>query len=211
VTRKAQADGDGDPGARRSIPRFDPVAGMRAMADVQADGLRAAAELIERMVRSEPDGRLAPASGADASALVNAWTDLLGRTVEALTGPSGSGAVTADVATGPGPLLRVSAPGAETPEDKRAEVWLHNGSFGAVGPLTLHCGQLSDCEGNVLDGAAVRFDPPDVEVLPPRSNRAVVVSVTAPGSATPGTYRGTIQARGAPGLWLPLEAVIGPC
>ena len=80
-----------------------------------------------------------------------------------------------------------------------------------VGPVALHCGPLSDADGSVLDGAGVHFEPREVETLPPRSSRAVAVSLAASRARAPGTYRGAIQARGAPGLWLPLEVAVEPC
>jgi hypothetical protein len=57
----------------------------------------------------------------------------------------------------------------------------------------------------------VRFDPSELELLPARSSRGVAVSLAAARPLRPGAYRGAIQARGAPGLWLPLEVVIEPC
>ena len=50
---------------------------------------------------------------------------------------------------------------------------------------------------------------PPAPALAPRSSRAVTVSL-ALDSPVPaaGTYRGTIQADGAPGLWLPLEVSV---
>ena len=90
-------------------------------------------------------------------------------------------------------------------------MWLHNGTSTAVGPLALRCGPLSDADGAVLDGAEVGFEPREVDPLPARSSRAVVVSLAAAGPLRPGTYRGTIQAQGAPRLWLPLEVVVEPC
>ena len=52
-----ESQADGESGPERSFPlSFDPVAGMRAVADIQAEGLRAAGELLERMLRAEPDG-----------------------------------------------------------------------------------------------------------------------------------------------------------
>ena len=63
----------------------------------------------------------------------------------------------------------------------------------------------------MLDGAGVRFEPREVETLPPRSSRAVAVSVAATPRPRPGTYRGTIQAAARPGLWLPLEVAVEPC
>jgi hypothetical protein len=209
-----EAHTDGESGSERSGPLFDPVAGMRAMADIQAEGLRAAGDLLERMLGSEPDGpgpRSRPPAG-DYTALVDAWTDLLRRTIAGLAQPGRPGAVTVPVdASGVGPPVRLALPCPESANgDATGEVWLHNGTRSAVGPLALCCGQLTDADGRVLDGAAVRFAPRDV-TLPPRSSRAVVVSLAATTPPRPGTYRGTIQARGAPGLWLPLEVAIDPC
>jgi hypothetical protein len=210
-----ESQADGESTARRSSSLFDPVAGMRAMADIQAEGFRAAAELIERMLRSEADapGRRSPSAAAgDYAALVDAWTDLLRRTVSGLARPDGTGAVTVSVdSPGVGPQVRLALGGDENPAAAAAEVWLHNGSFGAVGPLALSCGQLNDADGAVLEGAEVSFEPAEVALLPARSSRAVTVSLESTGPLRPGTYRGTIQARGAPGLWLPFEVVVGPC
>jgi hypothetical protein len=207
---ESQANGGGDP--KRAVPRFDPVAGMRAVADIQAEGLRAAGDLLERMLRSEPDAPIPRprSAGGELSGLVDAWADLMRRTVAALAAPGEPDALTAAVdADGAGPQVRLALNRA--PEGAEAEVWLHNGTFGAVGPLVLRCGPLSDADGTVLDGASVSFEPPEVELLPPRSSRAVVVSLAAARPLRPGTYRGTIQAHGAPRLWLPLEVVIEPC
>jgi hypothetical protein len=210
---ESQVDGESGPG--RSFPlSFDPVAGMRAVADIQAEGLRAAGDLLERMLRAEPDGTgPRPRSPAgDYTALVDAWTELLRRTVAGLAQPGRPGAVTVPVdSSGVGPLVRLAVPGPGGGGDVTAEIWLHNGTRSAAGPLALRCGQLSDSSGAVLDGGDVRFDPPEVALLPPRSSRAVVVSLAASGSLRPGSYRGTIQAHGAPDLWLPFEVAIDPC
>jgi hypothetical protein len=110
---------------------------------------------------------------------------------------------------GGGPPVRLALDGAA--ERAEAEVWLHNGTFSTVGPVALRCGPLSDAAGTVLAGADVGFEPREVELLPARSSRAVVVSLAAEGPLPPGTYRGTIQAHGAPRLWLALEVVVEPC
>jgi hypothetical protein len=210
---ESQTDG-GSGSKRRSVPVFDPVAGMRAMADIQAEGLRAAGELLERMLRSEPDGngRRTRAPEGDYTALVDAWTDLFRRMVGGLAQPSESGAVTVAVdSSGVGPPVRLAVSEPEDAGGAVAEVWLHNGTSSEVGPLTLRCGQLSDSKGKVLKGADVCFKPRKVALLPARASRAVTVSLAASGPLRPGVYRGTIQAKGAPRLWLPLEVTIDPC
>jgi hypothetical protein len=182
---------------------------MRAMADIQAEGLRAASELLERILRSEPDGHESRSSRStsDYAALVDAWADLLRRIAAGLAQPVEPGPVTVPVdSTGVGPLVSLTLPDSES-----TEVWLHNGTFSAVGPLFLRCGPLSASDGTVLDGAEVSFDPPEMAALPPRSSRAVLVSVRANGAMPPGIYRGTIQADGAPRLWLPLEVEVRAC
>jgi hypothetical protein len=198
----------------RSVPRFDPVAGMRAMADIQAEGLRAAGDLLERMLGSEPadPGSRSRSSAGDYTALVDAWTDLIRRFVAGLAQPAQTGPVTVPVGSnGVGPPVQLSLNGSGSIDGAMAEVWLHNETFSAVGPLVLRCGQLTASDGTVLDGGDVCFEPGDVPILPARSSRAVVVSLTATGPLRPGTYRGTIQADGAPGLWLPVEVAIDPC
>ena len=80
----------------------------------------------------------------------------------------------------------------------------------AAGPLKLRCGALTAPGGEVLE-ARVDFDPAEVSPLPPRSSRGVTVSVAIGGEPRPGIYRGTIQADGAPPLWLPVEVAVEPC
>jgi hypothetical protein len=209
-----QSQTDGEGGHERSGPRFDPVAGMWAMADIQAEGLRAAGELLERILGSEPDGH-GPRSRSTSSGymgLVDAWTDLLRRTVSGLAQPVQQDAVTVAVDTnGVGPPVRLAVRESTNPRDAVTEVWLHNGTSSDVGPLTLSCGKPSDAGGTALEGAEVRFEPYEISLLPARSSRAVVVSLAANGSLRPGLYRGTIQADGAPMLWLPLEVEVDPC
>jgi hypothetical protein len=208
---ESQDHGGRDP--KRSLPPFDPVAGMRAVADIQAEGLRAAGNLLERILRSEPDApgaRARSSSSGSVGALVEAWTDLLQRTLAALAAPGETGALTVAIdANGAGPQVRLAA--SDAGEGEATEVWLHNGTLAAVGPLALRCGPLTDADGTVLDGADVAFEPREVEQLPGRSSRAVAISLAADGPLRPGTYRGTIQAHGAPALWLPLEVVVEPC
>ena len=177
--RDTQEDGERD---KRSAPRFDPVAGIRAVADIQAEGLRAAGELLERVLGSEPD-RSGPRSerpAGDYTALADAWVDLVRRTVAGLAQPASPGSVTVPVggSNDTPPLVRLKLGEPESADDSNngtgtqnagnaTEVWLHNGTLSPVGPLTLRCGQLSDPDGTLLEGVEVRFDPREVAVLQP--------------------------------------------
>ena len=202
-----------EPRQGRSTSRFDPVAGMRVMADIQAEGLRAAGELLERVLRSEPDGNgSAPAMGTEYAALVDAWADLFRYAVFGGTQPDGPSAITVSVdASGAGPAVRLALDQSKGKARAAEEVWLHNPTTSDVGPLVMRCGPLRNSQGKKLKGARVRFAPRKMERLEPRSSRAVTISLVPKDSPRPGIYRGAIQAEGAPGLWLPLEVAIEPC
>lgn len=208
-----ETQGEGERGRERTATRFDPLSGMRVMADIQAEGLRAAGELLERVLRSEPDGNgRTPSPGADYAALMDAWADLLRRAVFGFAQPGAPDAVTVAVdASGVGPPVRLALDESTGDAGAIAEVWLHNGTSSTVGPLVLRCGALRNSEGKKLKGAKVRFAPREVAPLPPRSSRAIAVSLVPKDALRPGIYRGTIQAQGAPRLWLPVEVVIEAC
>lgn len=189
-------EANGDRGLRG---RFDPVAGMRAMAEIQAEGLRAAGEVLDRMLTAEPSPGPSRSGRADYSALVDAWAELLRRGVSVLTSQEVAG-VSID-GDGPGAVVRVVVGG------EPVDVWLHNRTEVAAGPLTLRCGPLSDGAGVVLEQAQVAFEPASIDVLPERSSRGVRVAVSG-APARPGVYRGVIQAEGASAVWLPLEVVV---
>lgn len=198
---------------REGSPLFDPVAGMRAMADIQAEGLRAASDLLERVLAPDHEDRpgRAPSPERDYAALVDAWASLLERVAGGLAQPAQSGGVTIPVDSSTvGPPLRLVLERPEQAESVSAEIWLHNGTSAAVGPLILRSGALTGAGGEALD-VRVGFEPAEVPILPPRSSRGVGISVVANGRPRPGIYRGTIQAEGAPKLWLPVEVAVEPC
>jgi hypothetical protein len=205
---------DGESGRGRSHPLFDPVAGMRAMADIQADGLRAASELLERMLAPDHEPQSPPpqSSGREYAALVEAWADLLQRVAAGLAAPVDSGALAVPVdSDAVGPPVRLVFEDREQVQSTSTELWLHNGTSASVGPLALRCTALTAPNGRVLKRAQVRFEPEEIALLPPRSSRAVLLRIVASGRLRAGIFRGTIQADGAPKLWLPVEAAVGPC
>jgi hypothetical protein len=219
MTEKAKSNANGANARRRPVPLFDPVAGMRAMAEVQAEGLRAASDLFERALGPDQEDRTArppsqsPSSApeGDYSALVDAWAELLQRVATGLARPAERGTVTVPVdSDAVAPPVRLELEDSEQPDSAAGEIWLHNGTSAAVGPLVMSCGPLSASDGEVLE-ARVEFDPAELPSLPPRSSRGVVVSVAVGSRPVSGVYRGTIQAEGAPALWLPIEVAVRPC
>jgi hypothetical protein len=225
----SEGERNGSTGPRRGwASAFDPVAGAKAFGEIQAEGLRAAGALVERLVHlvdgSAPAADTTDAASAAATATgpVDAgavtpwfelWADLLQRTVESVQrvgGPDGGGGadvVQVDVEGGSvrgRPLSLATLPGAAA----TTEVWLHNGTAEVSGRLEPRCGALAAPDGRALD-AVVTFDPPVLDSLLARSSRGVVLSVAVAAAAPPATYRGTVQVDGAPAVWLPLEVVVG--
>jgi hypothetical protein len=187
---------------------------MRAMADIQADGVRAASELLERMLAPDHDTESSRprTQGREYTALLEAWADLLQRVASGLARPVDSGTVAIAVDSDAlGPPVRLLFEDRKEAESTGTEIWLHNGTPAAVGPLTLRCTVLTAADGHLLKRARMHFEPEEVALLPPRSSRAVLVSLEASGPLRAGIYRGTIQAEGAPKLWLPVEVAVGPC
>jgi hypothetical protein len=208
LTEHAQ---DGSQGQRRKpTPSGDPA---RALADIQAEGLRAASELLERLLASDRNGSSPRPQARDGngSPPEDSWPALLRRLAAGLAEPTettGAVSVPIDSDTAAAPVRLVVKRSEHRAERVTAEVWLHNGTSEAVGPLVLGCGALTAADGSVLQHAQARFEPPDVELLPPRSSRGVLISLASEGELSAGVYRGTIQAEGAPKLWLPFEVVV---
>jgi hypothetical protein len=208
---------------------FDPVANARALQEIQRRGLKAAGELVDRLVsavdgdqefdaaaknaESGPARSTAPA-GAD---LIGVWADLVTRTLQAMARlsvpaaappeqPTG-GPIWVDVVNGRGSGCVALVVGAGV-ADASTEVWLHNATQQPVGPLHLHVGDLRSPEGATVPGDVVRLDPDMVQELPARSSRAISAAICAPGPLTAGCYRGVLQAAGAALVALSVELTV---
>lgn len=222
----------GQPGEGRGTAwqwaMFDPVANAQALADVQAQALRAAGDLVERLAQSvdgarerasaEPENGSAPDGAAtaagDALRLVETWIDLLQRasssfanvaTRDSQSTDNGRVEVHLDSDAPAGGTVRLEM--LDTGSGAHTEAWLHNGTTTGVGPLALHAGELRAPDGTLL-GASVVCDPGRIDSLPGRSSRGVTVSVRRHGRVRAGTYRGLIQVEGAPDVWLAVEVIV---
>lgn len=201
------------------------VSNWALLGEIQAEGLRAAGALVERLVHlvDGPHGAAPDAPAADRTppetpstpdpgAILpwfDLWRDLVDRTADAVQRLQG---VT------DGPVVQVGGDGylapprplsvvLDTSGHARTEMWLHNGTHTDQGELVPQCGPLSDVEGNEL-GCDVTIDPPKIDGLPSRSSRGFTISLTSDPASTPGTYRGIVQVRGADAAWIPLEVVV---
>jgi hypothetical protein len=214
---------------------LDPAANVRALGDVQRRGLLAARELVDRVVSTiDPSGAPpsgAPSNGAPSSGaastgseqnpplgdLMQAWWELAARVLTAVpaTYPSTSermvpseGSITVDLTSEgrPSPWrLQADASGEFLVP---AELWLRNPSSHPMGPVRVSVGDLRASDGTALGSACLRFDPSAAVELPARSARGVILTLSLDEPLEPGTYRGVIQADGAPNLWVTLEIAV---
>ena len=208
---------------------FDPALGARILAEIQAEGLRAAGALVERLVHlvdgpQQDAPRAAPGVATDSGAASSPidmgavqpwfelWRDLAERTSETLqrfqgagTGPSGEGIqLEVDGSLVPAhPLVVTIGPNGRG----AGEMWLHNGTAEDHGKLVPRCGPLNGPNGNALN-CAVTIDPPQADTLPSHASRGFTITVSAPPASTPGTYRGIVQVCGADAVWMPIEVAV---
>jgi hypothetical protein len=204
---------------------FDPALGAKIFGEIQAEGLRAAGALVERLVHlvdgpraQQTDNQPEPTPAAAESAIqpwFELWHDLIERTSDTVQRLQGAGA-------GPGGHgIQVGVDGSLAPTNPlvltldstgcgTGELWLHNGTADDPGSLAPLCGPLCGPDGTALH-CEVTIAPPAVDGLPPRSSRGFTISVTVEPASAPGTYRGLVQVRGADAVWLPIEVVLpGP-
>jgi hypothetical protein len=212
---------------------FDSTANMRALSAIQADGFRAASELVDRFVRmastglngtagsmasptsspQEQSGDLYGATGLEP--LVTSWWMTVDELLRAAAPRDDRGAAPVPAsldfanAQASGRLyLETVAPGTAT-----SEVWLHNAGSVDMGKVRLRCSDLLAHDGALISAEMLRFEP-DVVAMPARSSRGVSVEVEVDEvegqRVAPGSYRGTLLADGHPELWLPVELAIKP-
>lgn len=209
---------------------FDPVANARALEQIQRRGLKAAGELVDRLVSAVDGDRDFDAvmtngeshgtrsTGSAASDLVGVWADLVTRTLQAmarLSVPDAGGPVQptggplwVDVTNGSGcHTVALSVNGTDTPAGS-VELWLHNPSQRSVGPVQLHMSELRSAEGATLPATVVHLDPEGIGQLPPRSSRGISVSIGSTARLPVGRYRGLLQAAGAPEVALSIELTV---
>lgn len=222
--------GSGENGKLSDVPWasvFDPSANIRALSAIQAEGFRAASELVDRFVGiavlgvnggdrppetpaagipNEPSASMF--GGLDFEQLMKSWWSVTG---QFLLGSARTGGLPTSVgasfdltkADGKGRLeLDVASPGRTV-----TEVWLHNSGPDDLGVVRLHCSDLLAHDGCLVPLSAIRIDPNPVP-MPQRSSRGVDVNVDVGDDVRPGVYRGNLLADGHPDLWLPMVLTI---
>jgi hypothetical protein len=209
---------------------LDPEANVRRLTAIQAEGFRAASELVDRFVQmaspkstngvgagkqspadsSRGDNNGDNAEGAVIEPLLKSWmsfTDGFLRGSTRLADETHSGPAKLD-------LEKVEAQGSlelesGSPGCARGEVWLHNRGLGNLGEVRLRCSELLAHDGHVISSAAIQFDPEPVP-MPGRSSRGVAVKVLVDQEVPPARYCGTLMAEGFPDLTIPVVVTVRP-
>jgi hypothetical protein len=223
-------NGDGRNGELPWASVFDPAANARALTAIQAEGFRAASQIVDRFVRIASnglngDGRrastVAPVSddqradlfgATDVEPLIRSWWSVVGQLFIRSAPPRPVTQDSPDPATlefshaeARGQVsLETDGPGAVT-----AEVWLHNAGATDIGQVRLRCSDLLSADGGVVSSSAVAFDPAAVP-MPGRSSRGIGVTIEVARDIGPGVYRGTLLVEGHPQLWLPVVLISHP-
>jgi hypothetical protein len=222
-----RATGDGNINDLPWASVFDPAANARALSAIQAEGFRAASELVDRFVRVATNGfngkdRAVPSASpltndqradvfgaTDIEPLIRSWWSMMGQFLlganPRIPVPVSADAAALDFsnAEANGRLdLVAAAPGAAT-----AEVWLHNRGADDLGDVALRCSELLAHDGAAIPAAAVTFDPPLV-AMPGRSSRGIAVKADVPEGVQPGIYRGLLLVAGHQELWLPVVLTV---
>ena len=206
---------------------LNPEANARALTAIQAEGLRAASQLVDRFVRmATPNGNGSDrsttppvhppqgedsgdvADGAAIEPVLRSWlsfTDqfLRGSTQNVDGAPDGPAKLDLDKAQAQGAIdLESGSPGCA-----RGEVWLHNRGAGDLGTVRLRCSELLAHDGHVISSAAIEFEP-GIVPMPGRSSRGVGVKILVGQDVPAARYCGTLVAEGYPDLSLPVALTV---
>jgi hypothetical protein len=208
---------------------FDPAANARALSAIQAEGFRAASEIVDRFARiaatgSGSNGKDRPTTTAapltndrradlfgatDIEPLIRSWWAMIGQLL------LGSAPHVPDPTAAPPASLDFSNTATEgqldlaafSPGDAKAEVWLHNRAAADLGQIQLRCSDLLAHDGSVVESRMVTFDTA-AGAMPGRSSRGIELKIDVPQGVAPETYRGTLLAQGHPNLWLPVVLTV---
>jgi hypothetical protein len=203
----------------RPEPGSPPGDAIRAMADISQLGLDAAAAVVERVLelsRSAASLRLPllPAAPnttegsqlrnlrADVDRIIELYADWTRGLADSLIDAAESSRAGMNGHGRPDCLLL----GPAGPGDEAAgQVWLHTHDGPAARPGAVVATDLTAHHGAVVGAANLRFDPPVVDVAPPRTSVALTVRVAVPMGTPPGPYVGHILVRGLPEIGLPVQ------
>jgi hypothetical protein len=217
-----QSDHDGPANRSWWADALDPVENLRALADVQGFGRRAAEDLADRLLAGGAGHRGRDGDAGSPAADVNEMIRRLRADAVHASELSVNvidhlamlfSVVVSRLPPAPQPdrqaaavVLPAVAPGAET----GAVFWIHNTSAVPVASVRPHCAPPRSHLGHELPATCVRFDPAALEPLPPRSSCGVDVRLCVPAATPPGSYVSIIMVTNVPDLHLPLRVTVRP-
>jgi hypothetical protein len=221
-------EANGERGSTDDLPWasvFDPAANARALSAIQAEGFRAASQIVDRFIRiatpepgadggGAPSGQLFTSAAAsnvvsDLETLTRSWWSTVGRMLlqsAPNAGAANDGATTLDLANAEstGQIDLVADVGGSV----STEVWLHNRSADDLGEIALRCSDLLSSDGHLFQTESITLEPAVVP-MPARSSRGIAMNVRVAEYVRPGVYRGTLLVEGHPKLWLPVGLIVG--
>jgi len=221
------SEASGERGSTDDLPWasvFDPAANARALSAIQAEGFRAASQIVDRFIRivtpeagadgngGTPEQLVTSAAASnvvsDLEAMTRTWWSMVGRMLlqsAPKAGAGSDGATTLDLAnaesTGQVDLVADVGGSAST------EVWLHNRSADDLGEIALRCSDLLSSDGHLFQSESITLEPAVVP-MPARSSRGIALNIRVAEYVRPGLYRGTLLVEGHPKLWLPVGLVV---
>ena len=205
---------------------LDPLAGLRAMAEVQRAGLEAAATVVERMLEL---GRLGtrgpfpfplpsdPAAGSngdqprdradpgrevrrlrgDAERMLELWGEWMRLLLDAA-----ADSTEASLGNRNGEPDRLLLGPVKPGDSVRGRTWLHVLDGPPTAPARLAATAFSAHDGAAIEAEAMTFDPPVLDTFALRSSQEIVVTVAVSARTPAGVYHGHILAAGLPELSL---------
>jgi hypothetical protein len=213
---------------------FDATANARALSGIQAEGFRAASELVDRCVNlagttlgavvssglsAKPDSvdhRADILGATNLEPLIRGWWSMVG---QYLLGSAPSAAPRSPQLESPTQPAALNFANAEAKGALRleafvsgaavADVWLHNAGAEDFGHIRLRCSDLMADHGGVIPAGSVTFSP-DVVPMPGRSSRGIDVEIKVADDVVAGIYRASLLAEGHPQLWLPIVLIVRP-
>jgi hypothetical protein len=208
---------------------FDPAANARALSAIQAEGFRAASEIVDRFARIATTGLNGKARSTTSAApltndqradffgatdiepLIRSWWMMIGQlllgSARAPDAPDSDAVDGASLDFSKGEAEGGLHFGAPSPGAAAAEVWLHNRGADDLGRVGLRCSDLLANDGSVISSDAVSLEPASVP-MPGRSSRGIDVKIEVPQGVQPGVYRGTLLVEDPPQLWLPVVMTV---
>ena len=175
-------------------------------------GFRAASEVVDRFIRLMGDDPRPPRQPvgddrsaafrqlrADLARAVDANLDLVRRAFDLYAGA-------VDRLIGGGETDRhFKMPAVLAGHRASSTLWIHNTAAAAAASLRVHGSDLVDHNRNTIPAAAWRFEPDEIDIVPPGASLPVAINLDVSDDTSPGIYRGHVFVTNLPGEYMTVE------